>query len=289
MITGINIKDFKKKISESNENAAKNPNLYPIQEQATLMEIWEYTLCECPGECTCKRFGCTQHYRLKKGMTNDDVLRAFLRMFVNKNHHERLKKCINKNDHTIELSPRVKMAKEAFECYIIKKKIDLLATHTNMTLLCDWDVVNRELLEMFKKIWGFSVSISVYYSKINCILFPDICIPYDSASREKIKSCLNIKSSIAYFDMLIRLRSWIINLLESWDQPLSELRKVDRPQEKVPFEKNKISLRREDFDYGDIYFPEERPLSRIIDKFFYKPSKERNTARDIICENSVVE
>jgi len=63
----------------------------------------------------------------------------------------------------------------------------------------------------------------------------------------------------------------VIDILESEDQSLPALRRLDAPQEQLPFDRASVSLRREGFDYRNAYAPAERPLSRIIDKCFYRP------------------
>ncbi len=52
----------------------KNKNLYPVQEQASLLEIWEYVPCECNEDCLCKFFDCSGHWKIKKGLTFFDIL-----------------------------------------------------------------------------------------------------------------------------------------------------------------------------------------------------------------------
>jgi hypothetical protein len=46
------------KIDFSNSQAAKNPNFYPIQEQVTQTEIWEYGPCDCHESFSCNKLGC---------------------------------------------------------------------------------------------------------------------------------------------------------------------------------------------------------------------------------------
>jgi hypothetical protein len=78
---------MKKVIDDSNSSAGNNPNLYPIQEQASLEEIWEYIHCNCEDDCTCKKYGCVRHWKLKKQINFNDYRSAFLRTFVNKKFH----------------------------------------------------------------------------------------------------------------------------------------------------------------------------------------------------------
>ena len=52
---------IKERIDASNKAAAGNRSRYPIQEQVTLIELWEQLDCECAPECFCKKHGCTFH------------------------------------------------------------------------------------------------------------------------------------------------------------------------------------------------------------------------------------
>lgn len=79
---------MKAQIQISNEQAAINPNLYPIQEQATQLELWEYVPCTCEETCTCRKLGCTHHWKLKNNVRFDDFVNGFLRTFVNSNFHQ---------------------------------------------------------------------------------------------------------------------------------------------------------------------------------------------------------
>lgn len=258
----ISIEDIKRRILESNKSAKENRNLYPIQEQATLLEIWEYVPCECNNDCTCKNFGCTNHYKLKKDTTRDDLLHGFLRMFVDNKKHEILIQSIKENPK-IEPPKRVKGAKQAFELF---SNWAPEASDFNKILICtEW----VKLKEIFNKI---PVMISVYYSKMLSILFPDICVPYDTDSRQKIIKELG-GSVENYFDMLNKLRMWLLNILEREHILLKELRELDNCDEILPFNPGKVSLPKIGFNYGSSYEPKERPISRIIDKYFYNPGK----------------
>jgi len=148
------------------------------------------------------------------------------------------------------------------------------------TLICDdW------YTSFWKKQWNFSLYESIYKAKRFCILLPDIGIPYDSTSRPKILSCLSSDVS-TYFQILKGLRGVLIDIMERESQSLVNLRKLDSPHEQLSFDPSKISLPRNNFDYGNTYAPEERPISRIIDKFFYNPHEtevsERKTVRQPI-------
>ena len=261
--------DLKDKIAKSNKNAAKNRNYYPIQEQATLKEIWEYVPCECPSNCTCKKYQCSNHWKLKASLSFKEILPAFLRMFVDISLHDRIIGWIQgTRDCPSKIPPRASGL--VFVLETLQKNWDNLYSdmlNHNKTLLCnDW--CNASL----QKQWDFPVRRpSVYRAKQFCVLFPDIGIPYDTNSRRKIINFLNFKGR-SYFELLNELRKWILAILKSENQPLSNFRRLDSPADHLPFDRNFIIFRKENLNYGTTYSPVERPLSRIIDKYFYRPS-----------------
>ncbi len=267
MSCNIDFEDIRSRIAESNTGGSQNTNKYPIQEQATLVEIWEYVSCECNNSCTCRKFGCTHHWTLKQNLTFRDILPAFLRMFVNKNQHTQI--IAHMDDTTLAsdtLNKRVQKAVPVIQD--IRSNWRTLYSEVldhKKTLICDdW------YASFWKKQWNFSLSETIYKAKRFCILLPDIGIPYDSSSRPKIISCLGNDVS-TYFQMLEGLRGVLIDIMEQERQDLPNLRKLDSPHEQLPFDPSKISLPRNNFDYGNTYAPEERPISRIIDKSFYNP------------------
>jgi len=279
MSCNIDFEDIRSRIAKSNIGGSQNPNKYPIQEQATLVEIWEYVSCECNDNCTCRKFGCTHHWTLKQNVIFGDILPAFLRMFVNKNQHRQI--IAHMNDTTLtsdRLNKRVREVVPVLQD--IRSNWRTLYSEVlnhKKTLVCDdW------YTSFWKKEWNFSLSESVYKAKRFCVLLPDIGIPYDSSSRPKITSCLSNGVS-TYFQMLKGLRSALIDIMERESQSLVNLRKLDSPHKQLPFNPSEISLPRNNFDYGNTYAPEERPISRIIDKSFYNPHEtevsERKTVR----------
>lgn len=80
--------EIQKAIRTSNDvSFIRNRNQYTVQEQATLAELWECVPCTCDDDCTCRKFGCTFHWRIREGLTFTDILPGYLRMFVDKRAH----------------------------------------------------------------------------------------------------------------------------------------------------------------------------------------------------------
>lgn len=274
-VNKIDFKTIEKRIIESNTNTSKNGNLYPIQEQATLREIWEYVPCACNNNCNCKKFNCEFHWKLKENLEFYDILPSFLRMFVDKKWHIKLIEWIERKQPLPEkVSVRIKdLVPILIEMRDNWGELYKETLNNNKTLICDnW------YNDFFKKEWDFSVRpTSVYRAKQYCILLPDICVPYDSQSRNKILRNFKINT---YYHMLNELRKWIIHILISENQIIHNFRKLDSPQEQLPFNHKLVLLRKLNFDYGESYIPDERPISRGIDKFFYQPSANEKIIED---------
>lgn len=269
--------DIRQRIAASNANAATNRNLYPIQEQATLKEIWETVPCECEIGCTCKRLGCTHHWKLKADLGFSDILPAFIRMFVDKMYHTRLMQWFS-GDERLPSSVPSRIEGAVMVLDNVRQNWDLLnmkASTCHSTLVCDnW------VDDFWKRKWMFDVrGASVYNAKQFCLLLPDTGIPFDNASRNQILNFFH-GNVLSYLDLLSKLRSAVVNALESAQHSLPEFRRLDSPHEQLTFDRWSIALTRKDFDYGIGYTPRERPLSRIIDKYFYRPSKEKSSGNE---------
>lgn len=258
---------IKAQIQISNEQAAINHNLYPIQEQATQLELWEYVPCTCDESCTCRKLGCTHHWKLKNNIRFKDFVNGFLRTFVHANFHQSVldalvgKEDVIVNSRAKNAVPVLKNLKENWESVAAR------AAGHNKTLFCD-DWADDNL----KRLWRFPISNSVYEAKQYCILYPDICVPYDDDSRKKLKKFYSI-GDIDYLTHLSLMRDSFLRCMTEHQVTLPMLRKFDDPQKAVPFDPTKISLPKAGFKYGTSYEPEERQISFVLDKCFYKPTK----------------
>jgi hypothetical protein len=256
---------MKSRIDDSNKGAARNRNLYPIQEQATLDEIWEYIECTCDMTCSCSHAKCTGHWNLKKGVTAEDFRLAYLRTFIDRCEHLNLLKALEREEKTYPIE-RYKKAYDVLQ--LIGKDwedISRTAAAYNTTLFCDsWDRA------VFRDTWeGMSVKTGIYSAKMYCLLLPDTCVPYDSQSLVKMLKFLGLSSSTDYYSLLCALRERFLPVLE--DHTLLELRRLDAPDRYLKFNTRFISFPRPGLAYGDKYHPAERPLSFVLDKCFYIP------------------
>jgi hypothetical protein len=281
-IEGIQITDeiskewMKNQIDFSNSKAAKNRNKYPIQEQATQMEIWECVPCTCDAKCSCKKFGCTQHWKLKENVQFDEFLIGFLRTFVDKRLHQNVIDALTRENPS-KLNLRVKKAYPVLlplKDEDIWKQLSTKASNHNKTLFCDgW-------AEGFREDWSYSVrQTSIYEAKKFCILFPDICVPYDFKSRKELITQFQLWND-DYFAFLSKIRELFMKCMEKENSqfPLKSLRSLDSPgdnlnfpEDNLPFDRKFIASPRAGMDYGTDYLPKERQLSFVLDKCYYQP------------------
>lgn len=266
----LSFDEIRQRIDESNRSAAiNNRNLYPIQEQASLTEIWEYVNGNCDDLCECNNYNRTQQWKLKNGLVFEDIIVAYLRMYVDSRRHQSIMDIVEKSNADFSKLPqRIKGA--VVSLYYLRDNWEKLynnASNNMKTLLCD-DWCN----EFWKNEFNFPISDSVYKAKQYSILLPNICIPYDNASRNKIKRFLGLSNNSTYFEMLQKLRRKVIEIIDNEKSDLVIFQRLDDPSKVINFNHSNIALRRADINYGHEYLPSERPISRVIDKMFYKPT-----------------
>jgi hypothetical protein len=257
---------MKEQIDYSNQQAAKNRNFYPVQEQATQIDLWEYVPCNCDESCTCRKHGCTHHWILKNDIQFVEFRDGFLRIFVDRNHHQPVIDALNVK------GPGTLNSRAIGAFHVLRKisnswqEISERASKHNKTLFCDdW------LPAPFRNSWSFNVEgTSIYLAKQYCVLFPDICVPYDTASRVKMIKHLDC-SVTDYAKFLTSVREAFLECMNRQTLTVPTLRRLDDPQSQLPFNPSLISLPRHGRDYGAAYTPGDRTISIVLDKCFYQP------------------
>lgn len=260
---------MEKMVGQSNKQAAKNRNKYPIQEQATQTELWEYVDCTCDESCGCKQLGCTGHWKLKKDVQFEDFMFGFLRTFVDRCEHLNLITAIDAGDSS-NLRPRVKEAYTVLRNLKVDewKLLSAKSAEYNKTIFCD-DWVDSYFKEKFE---SFKIKESVYFAKQFCILLPDICVPYDTKSRDKMTMHLKIPRNANYFEFLSEVRKKFMSAFKKQDVKLPVIRAFDSPGNYLPFDQRLISLRQPDRDYGGDYRTVKGQISLVLDKCYYLPT-----------------
>ena len=260
-------------IRRSNEiSFTRNRNRYTVQEQATLAELWERVPCTCDDDCTCKKFGCTFHWKIREGFTFTDILPGYLRMFVDRGVHGLLVELLEAQIPDLSrLSPRYRAGdKGAYDvlawCRDIWNMIYPEAVTYNHTLLCDdWAP------PFWRERWQFPIRAPVYKAKMMSLLVPDTAIPYDTASLTAIRNAFKLSPDDQYYVFLRHLRQYCIDVLNEGDIGLNDFRRLDAPGDTGTFHMELITRPQPGFSYGKGFLPPERPISRVVDKIFYQP------------------
>jgi len=256
------------RIDRSNyDSAYRNLNKYIIQEQASLDEIYEAYLCPCPPACECRKHLCRLHWRLRGNVTFPQFRDAFLRMFVHRFFHAGAIQALDLD--RIGSGRLGGVASTLLHIHDNWPSLFKNAVSWSGTLLCtNWQD------EFWRQEWS-AYDKSVYWAKQWAMLLPDTCVPYDSASRVAIRECTG-GAPPGYFEMLDRLRSHLIDLLNREGGTVMDFRELDAPgRAGLHFDHASIALPHLGFPYSYDYLPVHRPLSRVIDKFFYSPVTSR--------------
>lgn len=259
------------RIGESNKQAAKNRNKYPIQEHATRTELWEYVRGTCNESCICRqKLGCTGHWKLKKNVQFDDFMFGFLRMFVDRCDHLNLIAAVDAGNPS-SLRSRVKDAYKVLSN--LKgdewKNLSAKSANNNKTLFCD-DWFDDYFKDKFE---SFRIKESVYFAKQFCILLPDICVPYDTKSRDKMTRHLKIPRNAYYFEFLSEVRKKFMDAFEKQGITIPAIRAFDAPGKDLRFDPRLISLRQPTPVSGKDYDSGKGQISLVLDKCYYMPTE----------------
>jgi len=263
------LNEIKDRIDESNKAAAGNRSKYPIQEQATLIELWEQSDCECGPECFCKKYGCTFHWKIKPNLDVDEVIAGFVRTYIDVEKHATFFKYLNdeNQNENQKLSPRIKEAVKIAKD--LKNNWDTYysnALESKSCILCN----NHATEYWLKKFRDKTIDKSIYNFKMWSILLPDIAVPFDIKARESIKRELGLKADERYSTLIRKLRDLYQNILEKSNAKIDDLRMLDEPGKYLDFVSQDVRLGKLD-EYPKVFLPLQRPFCRVLDKVFYRP------------------
>ncbi|MBT9100239.1 hypothetical protein KFZ76_21295 [Methylovulum psychrotolerans] len=228
-------------LKNANYWAEKNSNKYPEELHKTIIDsgIFEVIECPCPATCECKKWGCNFHITRKKNITFNDALDYFMRCYVDKKRHIVVKQAIESNapikGRAAKLIPVTKKIEEKWE--IITSEIN------QKTMLCDHG----------EEPWigtEFKVNAdTIYHSKWQAFLNPDLFIAYDTSSQMLLHR--DYPNSVKYCELIKNIRIDLINFLNYQNQTITAFRKYDDPT--IFFKKIKST---------------NTPLGTIIDKLY---------------------
>ena len=264
-----NPKVIKSLIKDSNDDSMNNRNYYPLQMENALDCLYEFKDCNCNDDCYCKKCGCNGHWKLREDVpvTFSDLLPHFLKCFVNSSSHKIITDHL---DNSVAFSKNTRGRASAYNILVEVKEnwnqlFKIIKEFNNKTLICTAGgepsfLKNVNLLKLINGINIKKGKENIYKSKLYSMLFIDLVIPFDTASSKKIRQDLGLSVNENYLDCL---KQWHDGLIDHFDRnkvKLSEFRRYDNP---------KLTYKNSEFQ--EIH----RPISRIIDKFYYTP-KQKN-------------
>ena len=261
----------------SNYGATNNTNLYPVQEQISLRQIWVYDPIFDRN---------TGLWVLKSNVKFDEIRDSFLRMFVDARQHQKISKALAGKSNP----PTDPRAKGAFqELMSIQASVSNFLAITSCQTKSGKYFAHYRIIDdcsalfkdnTFVKLTSFILGSSVYKAKKLSILFPDLCIAYDTDSRKKLYREYGIGASDTYLNLLKALNKdlrSVLSKLKFTPKDILEIRRTDKPYIFKYLEIKNINIKLQPTNLTslanwNLYVPLERPFSRIFDKQFYDPS-----------------
>ena len=280
MPESYSLDNFQDGCTFSNQSAIRNRNLYPIQEQISLRQLWNYFPEFADGSGL---------WRLNRDVKRSDFEDAFLRMFVDRYAHRNIKNALAEKRSTLVGRTRgcYQVLRNVFNDWEAFLEIPNRKAEASEKMYSDFRIVDdcNALFndEHFRHLTSFRIKETIYLSKKMNALLPDLCFSYDSESRKKLKIFFGVSDNATYLELLEKTSAWMRSgLLEmSSESNILDLRRIDRPGEipELSIDRSKISLCPEAIEslpHWNQYVERERPLSRIVDKQFYSLDLTRN-------------
>lgn len=228
-------------IAASNRQSAGKSQRYVIHESAVIRSDYDFVACDCPPICWCRKHACAGHFVLK-AITFEHFLDSYALLWLPPQARNGVKSAVLEGT-PFDGRPRNSVAflRELRENWPGRLS---QARAYRKTGLCDGGVPE-----------GIGVS-NLYEAKIWSQLFYDSLIPFDTAARGRMVRA-GYTNPLAYYsrtnqEMFADLRT----LAHDLNLDLPGIRALDTPWNDVP---------------GLAVLPYGQPLSRILDKIFYKP------------------
>jgi hypothetical protein len=230
---------------ESNEGLAK----YVLCENRALHADYEFIACQCEDSCWCKRNACSGHYRLKD-ITFERFIETYVSLWTPPSAREAVKRAVLQGT---PVNRRYKNAIPALQDLRKRWHSDLgVARSFRKCGLCD-------LAEP-----AIPHIVNLYEAKIWSQLFYDGVIPFDSASKIKIRKAGYADPTKDFSAMNRELFRDLRTLSEKNGLSGADVRWLDQPWTIA----NKLTPPA----HG-------QPLSRVVDKIFYRPRSKSRAAK----------
>lgn len=249
--------DWSNIVSASNTNAMNKRHKYPRFEKGYFESCLEYVNTSCNNDCFCKKIDNQGAWVIKVDLPFSIFLKHYANLWA-KGQFNTLNKKVNNQNMAAEaryanLVPVLRAIKEKWDNWDGKgNSLTKLANQHRYTYLCDdaFDKIQELINEI--QIVCHEDTTGVYTSKLISQLFPDIAIPFDTASKQKMEDNKYKPNSYGQ-DMKLDIQQFIQRNKLS----MIDFRTLDDAPENIwqPNHTLKGSL---------------TSCSRVIDKLFYK-------------------
>lgn len=241
-ITNWSKKYVEKTIFESNTVSAQGRQRYVYWENEIILDQYEFIDCTCDEDCWCRENKCTGHYRIKE-INFDRFLDSYLKLWIPPTAR------INIKDGVLHDKPFQGRQRNAIKYLVqLKEKWPERITEVRKNIKCGL------CLPIFP---DFVKAENLYEGKMWSQLYYDCLVPFDTNSKQRIRK-------LGYSDPIKDYQSFNKELfsdlrLFSQQEELSilNIRNLDQPWT---------------LDESICHIRNGQPLSRVIDKIFYKPN-----------------
>ncbi|MEX2215168.1 MAG: hypothetical protein WD768_13625 [Phycisphaeraceae bacterium] len=232
------------RVAASNRDSLNGSQQYVIWESRAIQNDYEMVPCQCASTCWCAQHGCQGHYRLKP-ITFEQFLDRYVQLWAPPNARQILKQAVLDNakfeGRQRRAVPPLQWLGEHWDMVVTQVR-----SHTRSGL-CDEGVpvITESVTHLYDaKMWS-----QLYYDGI---------VPFDTSSRALMKrlgfvdplkdfTAFN-RQLFADLRIFAERRGLSVNELRRLDQPWTLTTEIPEP-------------------------PGGQPLSRLLDKIFYSPTK----------------
>jgi hypothetical protein len=242
-ISSLSPDEIRRRISESNRQSASKKAKYVYWESRAVQSDYELMACLCEDDCWCVRNACAGHYRVKD-ITFEEFLESYLRLWIPPSSRQNVKGAVLKGlsfkgRQEGAIGP-LRWLRPNWPCVLDKVR------RYGKCGLCD---------SAAPPVVSARVS-NLYEAKMWSQLFYDSIVPFDTKSKAEMRRAGYSDPAQDFLEMNRELFGDLRKLSDAHGLGVPGLRRLDSP--------GKVDPQLQEPAGG-------QPLSRVIDKIFYRP------------------
>jgi len=257
IIHSLRAQAWKAIVFDSNTNAMKKTHKYPLFEKAFFESCLDYVDTNCNADCFCKTIHNQGAWVIKADLKFDTFLEHYANLWA-RGQFNTLSNMLNHQYFIAEgryknLVPVLRVIKLKWNNWDGQgNSLAKLANQYKYTHLCDGSFEKIQgLVEQIKELCSVDTT-GVYTSKLISQLFPDIAVPFDTASSQHMTQ--DGYNSLSYGKSM---KTDIKKFIQSNNLSMREFRALDNAPSQIWESQPKLN-------------GEFTSCSRVIDKLFYK-------------------